>query len=223
MVFVQYPRSLEASLRSLQRQRPVHEILGGGIVADVILWRRKDVALGILLGALSSWLLFDVSGYTVVSLVSNVLLLLFSILFVWTKAARIVNRPPPSIPEIHLTGEMAHEAAAFVGLYVNVILSTFNDIVKKRDTKVFFRVALYLWLISLISGFVDLRTLAYSSLVLILTVPALYEKYEDGVDRYFKLLHMEVQMYERVYTQCFSKYFRANKWVLDTKKLLVDA
>ncbi|XP_042461024.1 reticulon-like protein B12 [Zingiber officinale] len=93
MVFVQYPRSLEASLRSLQRQRPVHEILGGGIVADVILWRRKDVALGILLGALSSWLLFDVSGYTVVSLVSNVLLLLFSILFVWTKAARIVNRP----------------------------------------------------------------------------------------------------------------------------------
>lgn len=31
MVFVQYPRSLEASLRSLQRQRPVHEILGGGI------------------------------------------------------------------------------------------------------------------------------------------------------------------------------------------------
>lgn len=61
-------------------------------VADVILWRRKDVALGILLGALSSWLLFDVSGYTVVSLVSNVLLLLFSILFVWTKAARIVNR-----------------------------------------------------------------------------------------------------------------------------------
>lgn len=62
-----------------------------------------------------------------------------------------------------------------------------------------------------------------AGLVIILTVPALYEKYEDCIDRYCKLLHMEVQMYERVYTQCFSKYFvRTNKWVLDTKKLLVD-
>lgn len=61
-------------------------------VADVILWRRKDVTLGILLGAVASWVLFEVAGYTVVSLVSNVLLLLFSILFFWTKAARIVNR-----------------------------------------------------------------------------------------------------------------------------------
>lgn len=61
-------------------------------VADVILWRRKEAAMSILIGLVSTWLVFQVWGYTLLSLLSNVLLLLISILFVWAKAAELLNR-----------------------------------------------------------------------------------------------------------------------------------
>ncbi|WOL14938.1 hypothetical protein Cni_G23719 [Canna indica] len=194
------------------------------IVADVILWRRKNVTVWILLGAAASWVLFEVAGYSLVSLLSNVLLLLICILFFWAKAARILNRPAPPIPKMHLSEGMMHEAAVFVHVHANKILSAFNDIVQRKDSKVFYMVAFSLWLVSIIGGSIDIVTLGYLSLLLILTVPALYEKYEDGVDRYFKLAHMEVQLYERVYIVCFCKYFiKSQKWLSEVKKLLSDA
>lgn len=64
----------------------------GSTVADVILWRQKNLTLGILLVTLSAWVVFEKSGYTLLSLVSSVLLLLMSILFLWAKSAAILNR-----------------------------------------------------------------------------------------------------------------------------------
>lgn len=64
----------------------------GDTVADVILWRQKNVTTGILLVTLAVWVVFEKSGYTLLSLVSSVLLLLSVILFLWAKAAAILNR-----------------------------------------------------------------------------------------------------------------------------------
>lgn len=61
-------------------------------VADVILWRQKNVTVGILLVALASLVVFERWGYTLLSLVSSVLLLLLTILFLWAKSAAILNR-----------------------------------------------------------------------------------------------------------------------------------
>lgn len=61
--------------------------------ADVVLWRRKE-ATGGLLGALpASWALFYcVPGYTLLSFVSRVTMIMLAVLFVWAKAARLLNR-----------------------------------------------------------------------------------------------------------------------------------
>lgn len=61
-------------------------------VADLILWRRKNQTMGILLVTLAVWVVFERSGYTLLSLVSNVFLLLIVILFLWAKSAAILNR-----------------------------------------------------------------------------------------------------------------------------------
>ncbi|KAK1372257.1 hypothetical protein POM88_028450 [Heracleum sosnowskyi] len=61
-------------------------------VADLMLWRHKNLNQEILMVALATWVVFEKSGYTLVSFVSGVLLLLFSTLFLWAKAAIIVNR-----------------------------------------------------------------------------------------------------------------------------------
>ncbi|KAK4748225.1 hypothetical protein SAY87_014811 [Trapa incisa] len=71
--------------------------------ADVILWRRKNAARGILLVTLASWVMFERTGYTLLSLVSGVLLLLTTILFLWAKSAALLNRPAPPLPNWHIT------------------------------------------------------------------------------------------------------------------------
>ncbi|XP_008785447.1 reticulon-like protein B12 [Phoenix dactylifera] len=206
---------MDSSARLFGRQRSVHRILGGGIVADVVLWRRRDVTVGILLGLLAAWLVFERSGYTLLSFVSNVLLLLISILFTWARAAAILNRPPPPIPEMHLTKEVMNEAAVLVHSHVNMALLAFHDVALGKDSKLFYRVAISLWLISVIGSLTDFLTLFYSSLVIVFTIPVLYEKYEDDIDRYLKLAYVEMQMCKGIYAEHFHE---VKNWILGKKK-----
>ncbi|KAJ8642437.1 hypothetical protein MRB53_019131 [Persea americana] len=206
-----------SSNRFFNRQRTVHQILGGGTVADVMLWRRKNVTLGILFVTLAAWVVFERSGYTLLSLVANVLLLLIVILFLWAKAAAILNRPPPPLPNMKLSEEAMNEAATFVRLHVNSLLSMFHDVALGKNSKLFFKVAVCLWLITLVGGWTDFLTLGYTSLVIILTVPAFYERYEDHIDRYAMSLCKELrQLYIKLDAECFSKI---RKWILEKRKL----
>lgn len=60
--------------------------------ADVLLWKHKPLSGGVLAGATIGWILFEWSGYTLLSLVSNVLLFLIVIFFLWSNAAGLLNR-----------------------------------------------------------------------------------------------------------------------------------
>ncbi|KAL9428883.1 hypothetical protein AB3S75_030805 [Citrus x aurantiifolia] len=206
-----------SSDRLFKRQRTIHEILGGGLAADVILWRRKNVTVGILLVTLAAWVVFERSGYTLLSLVSSVLLLLIAILFLWAKAAAILNRPAPPLPELHLSEEMVNEIAALIRIRVNDFLSVSQDIALGKNSRLFFRVALYLWLISFVGGLTDFLTLGYTSLVIVLTLPALYERYEDHIDRYAILGYRKLrQLYVKIDEEFVSK---VRKWILEKQKL----
>ncbi|KAI9153655.1 hypothetical protein LWI28_014548 [Acer negundo] len=208
---------MASSDRLFNRQRTIHDVLGGGLVADVILWRRKNLSVGILLVTLAAWLVFERSGYTLLSLVSSVLLLLFAILFLWAKSAAILNRPAPPLPELHLSEEMANEVTVFVRTHVNDLLSASQDIALGRNSRLFFKVALCLWLISFVGGLTDFLTLGYTSLVIVLTLPAFYERYEDHVDRYTIMGYRKLkQLYVKFDEQFVN---RVRKLILETKKL----
>ncbi|GLT92656.1 hypothetical protein SLE2022_104830 [Rubroshorea leprosula] len=203
--------------RLFNRQRTVHQILGGGLVADVILWRKKNLTVGILLLTLAVWVVFERSGYTLLSLVSSVFLLLIVILFLWAKSASILNRPAPPLPDLHLSDEVVNEAAAFIKTHVNDLLSVSRDIAMGKDSRLFFKVALSLGLISFVGGLTDFLTLGYASLFSVLTVPALYERHEDSVDSYCLLGYMKMQqLYVKFDRNCVN---RVRNWVLETKKL----
>ncbi|XBI49310.1 hypothetical protein VPH35_112891 [Triticum aestivum] len=83
-------------------------------LADVVLWRRGRANLSALLlaAAVASWILFNrASGYTAVSLAADVLLLLLAVLCAWSRAARLLGRPAPPIPDLQ---PAADELAALV-------------------------------------------------------------------------------------------------------------
>ncbi|RZC92165.1 hypothetical protein C5167_000014 [Papaver somniferum] len=167
-----------SSDRLFGRQRTIHELLGGGFIADIILWRRPNLTSGLLLVTFAVWIVFEKSGYTLLSLVSSVLLLLVVIFFVWAKSASILNR---------------------------------------EELGPVFKVAGALLLLSVIGGWTDFLTLGYTSLFLVLTVPALYEKYENQIDRYAMIGCRSLQrLYMKLDMKCFSAI---RELVLEIKKL----
>lgn len=186
-------------------------------VADVMLWRRKDLTVGILLVTLSAWVVFEISGYTLLSLVSSVLLLLIVILFLWAKSAALLNRPAPPLPELFIPEETVNEVGAIIRNHVNFLLSASHDIAMGKDPRMFFKVAGCLCLISFIGGLTDFLTLAYTGLVIVLTIPALYERYEDHIDRY---VIMGYQKLKQLYLHFDVEYFsKVRKRILEKKKL----
>ncbi|XP_059595125.1 reticulon-like protein B12 isoform X1 [Vitis vinifera] len=186
-------------------------------VADVMLWRQKNLTVGILLVTLAAWVVFELSGYTLLSLVSSVFLLLVSILFLWAKSAAILNRPAPPLPNLYLSEEIVNEVAAFIRTRTNTLLQVSQDIALGKDSRMFFKVAAYLWLISVVGGLTDFLTLGYISLVIVLTVPALYERYEDYIDRYVMMGYRKLQLlYMKLDEECISK---VQKWILEKRKL----
>ncbi|XP_010528702.1 PREDICTED: reticulon-like protein B12 [Tarenaya hassleriana] len=210
--------SSSSSDRLFNRQRSVHQILGGGVAADVIMWRKRNVSAGIVTVTMASWLVFERCGYTFLSLSSSVLLLLLTILFLWSKSASILNRPAPPLPELHLTEEMAKEASEFLQVHVNKLLCVWQDIALGRDSKLFLRVAISLFLISFLGRLTDFPTLCHSALLVVMTIPAFYERYEDRIDGLILLIYEKSrEVYLRLDIQFVE---RIRRWGLEKKKKL---
>uniref|UniRef100_A0A0D9W3W3 Reticulon-like protein n=1 Tax=Leersia perrieri TaxID=77586 RepID=A0A0D9W3W3_9ORYZ len=195
--------------------------LVGESVGDVVMWRRPDASACLLAATVSSWLLFGSSsgGYTFLSLASNVLLLLITVLFVWAKAARLLNRPEPPIPEMHISQQIVNEVVALLHSSLNTAFTAFHDIALGKDSVLFYQVFLCLWIVSIIGSLTDFITLCYTSIVAVLIIPALYQKYEECIDRYMRFAYMNLQMYEMVYERFSAKCFhRARDLVIEVLK-----
>lgn len=196
--------------RLFNREKTVHQLLGGGKAADVLLWKHKPLSGGVLAGATIGWILFEWSGYTLLSLVSNVLLFLIVIFFLWSNAAGLLNRAPPPLPELALSEDTVVHTAKTLRVEINKILAIAHDVALGRDWKLFLKVVAGLWVLSVIGGWFNFLTLVYIGVVASHTVPALYEKYEDEVDKYGKVAVDQANVqYKKIDALLLSKIPRA--------------
>ncbi|CAH8320351.1 unnamed protein product [Eruca vesicaria subsp. sativa] len=160
----------------------VHKSLGGGSVADLLLWRNMSGAVIVLISSTVFWFLFERAGYNLLSFVSNVLLLLVAILFLWAKSASLLNRPLPPVPNMEIPEEFAVKAADGVRFWINRVLSIASDITIARNPIRLLQVSLVLWALSYVGTFINSLTLVYFGILLSLSVPLVYEKYQDHID-----------------------------------------
>ncbi|KAK4418225.1 Reticulon-like protein B11 [Sesamum alatum] len=163
-------------------QFSVHDALGGGAVADVLLWRTWHQSLTVFIVSTTIWFLFVRAGYSLLSLISNVLFLLVIILFFWAKSAAILNRPLPPIPNLEVTEEIVLMAADETRVWVNYALSIAHDIAIGGNLRLFCQLAVGLWFASCIGSLFDFLTLLYIGVLLCLSLPILYEQYQDPID-----------------------------------------
>ncbi|KAL6964046.1 hypothetical protein U1Q18_035099 [Sarracenia purpurea var. burkii] len=171
----------------------VHQALGGGAVADVLLWRRWCGGVILLVASTSLWLLFERAGYSIVSFASNVLLLLVVILFFWAKSASLLNRPLPPLPDLEISEESVLIAADVCRVWINDVLLVAHDIAVGRNLKLLLQVGFCLWIISYIGSFFNFLSLVYIGVLFSLSVPVLYEKYQVQVDEKLIVAHKIIQ------------------------------
>lgn len=181
------------------RRFSVHQALGDGFVADVLLWKKWSVGFVLLISATALWFLFERAGYNPLSFASNVLLLLVVILFFWAKSASLLNRPLPPLPDLEISEDTVVIAADVLRAWVNRALSIARDIAIGRNLKLFARVAVGLWIASYIGSLFNFLTLAYVGVLLSLSVPVLYDKYQDHIDDKLCVTHRLIQtQYQKI-------------------------
>ncbi|XP_057952954.1 reticulon-like protein B16 isoform X2 [Malania oleifera] len=147
--------------RLFDRQTPIHQIMVGGKAADVFLWKRRHVSFGVIVVATVAWLVFEHSGLSFLSICSNVLLILIVLLFLRANYAVFRNKQSHTLPELELSEEMVNNAAASFRVKINYMLLMAHDITLGKDFRLFFKVVVCLWLLSVIGGFFSFFTLAY--------------------------------------------------------------
>lgn len=175
----------------------VHQVLGGGHVADVLLWKKWCGGVVILTSATALWYLFERAGYNFLSFVANVLLLLVVILFFWAKSATLLNRPLPPLPDLEISEESVSMVADELRLWINFALSIARDIAIGRNLKLFLQVALGLWIVSFIGSFFNFLTLVYIGVLLSLSAPIVYDKYQDQINEKLYVTYRHAQMQYR--------------------------
>ncbi|GAA0155161.1 hypothetical protein Leryth_011554 [Lithospermum erythrorhizon] len=164
------------------RRFSVHQSLGGASVADVLMWKNSGASIAVLMSCSIFWLMFERGGYNFLTFVANVLLLLVVILFLWAKSALLLNRPLPPIPELEVSEESLMGAADVVRVWINKALLIAKEIAVHRNLRLLVQVVLVLWFISFIGSFFSLITLLYLGVLLCLSVPLVYDKYQERIE-----------------------------------------
>ncbi|KAG6488481.1 reticulon-like protein B11 [Zingiber officinale] len=179
--------------------RSVHRALGGGAVADVLLWRRRNVAILAVSGSTAVWFFFERAGYNILSVLANAVLLVVVILFFWAKSALLLNRPLPPLPNLEVSDEVVNKVADRARVWINRVLAIGHDITIRRDRKVFLQVILSLWVVSCIGSLFNFLTLVYVGVLLAITIPAVYDKYQEDIDQKLSMaLDVVLKQYESI-------------------------
>lgn len=185
------------------RERSIHHVLGGGKVADVLLWRNRNVSAALLIGITVIWFLFEVVEYNFVTLVCHLSITTLLVIFIWRTAAELFRLTPPTIPGIILHESTFKEMASIVHKRCNQFLSKLLDSACGRDLPFFFLAIISLYILSVIGTYFSFLNLVYLGFLGLETLPFLYERFEEDVDRLAGKVSREIKRSYRKFDSQF--------------------
>ncbi|XP_044466964.1 reticulon-like protein B9 [Mangifera indica] len=175
-------RTGQHAVRLFGRQRPVHAVLGGGKVADILLWKNKTVSASLLIGMTVIWFLFEVVEYNFVTLLCHISITTMLASFIWCRAAEFFNWKKPNIPEMILSESAFREVASSFRARYNYLAIRLVDIAHGKDPALFILAISVLYILSVIGTCFSFLNLLYLGIICLETLPFLYDRYEDDVD-----------------------------------------
>ncbi|KAL5580461.1 hypothetical protein UlMin_012903 [Ulmus minor] len=196
-----YVHCITCKNRLFGRQRPLHLVLGGGLSADIILWRNKEISACFIAGETVIWLLFEWIGYHFISLLCHALLLSLALLFFWSNLASFINTSPPELPSIKLNEDSFVKTALMLRCEYHRALRNLGEAIFGTDLKTFLMAVVALWILSEVGSWFNFFTLFYLGTLILMTVPVLYENYEDIVDTFAEKALIEMKSQYKLFDE----------------------
>ncbi|KAL5761217.1 hypothetical protein ACOSQ2_020055 [Xanthoceras sorbifolium] len=137
--------------------RPLHDILRGGHVADIVLWKNKKLSGAILAGVTVIWVLFEVLEYHFIPFLCHILCILMIILFIWSKSADLIKMSPPNSDELILSESMCRTLFG----NINRLFIELYEISCGKNLRHYFLILVFLWILSVIGEFFSFLSLLY--------------------------------------------------------------
>ncbi|XP_040996477.1 reticulon-like protein B9 [Juglans microcarpa x Juglans regia] len=169
--------------------RSVHEALGGGKVADVLLWSNESsrtVSAALLIGMTVLWFLFEVAEYNLVTFLCHIIITTMLVFFIWTSIQDNFNwKIPPNIhdPMLRSYSEF-REVASTLLTVLNEFLPKLLNIAYERDLRRFLSAILSLYILSVVGSYFSFLNLIYFGFLCMETLPLLYDKFRYQVDNF---------------------------------------
>nr|XP_011461529.1 PREDICTED: reticulon-like protein B4 [Fragaria vesca subsp. vesca] len=182
--------------RLFGRQKPLHVVLGGGLCADIILWRNKQISVYVCMAATTTWILFEKLGYHFLTFVCHATMILMVTLFLWSNLASYINiflRTASDIPEITVPKDLFMSTAVCLTSAYNCVLRTFGHVAFGKDTRAFLSAVAVLWVLSIVGRWYSFLSFLYGAFWISMTVPLLYECLEDTVDSFAEKAQIEIK------------------------------
>ncbi|KAM1400153.1 hypothetical protein TB1_026631 [Malus domestica] len=164
-------------------------------VRDILLWRKKKQSFLVLLTATATWILLDVYQFNFLTVISYVAMFLVTSLFLSGNLLRLLGKEPPDLSRVGITEKFALEMGNTIRAWVEEGIRWMFQVAAEREWFVFVGTVSGLWLLSRVARCVDLLTLLYIGIVMGMTVPAMYVKYEDKIGRSEEKLKAQLKRY----------------------------
>ncbi|PHU16183.1 hypothetical protein BC332_17388 [Capsicum chinense] len=116
-----------------------------------------------------------------------------AISFFWSNLSFFVNKRFIELPKIVLPEESWMQFVLLLRDQCTCAFGIFREVASGDDLKKFLYAIFGLWIVSIVGRWFSLLTLVYLLFVMMLTVPCLYEKYEDQVNAYGKMAIKELR------------------------------
>ncbi|WCJ21921.1 Reticulon family protein [Euphorbia peplus] len=180
------------------RHRPIRDILGGGKIADILLWRNRNTSIALTVGITLIWFLFEVVEYNFVTLFCHISITAMLILFIWCSGAEFFNWRAPKIPETIFDKRAFQEVALTFHGRFNKFLSKLLDIAYGKHPALFILTIASLYILSVIGNYFTFLNFIYFVYISLQTLPFLYDRYDAEVDHFAMNLSRQVRkMYRR--------------------------
>ncbi|KAL6526187.1 hypothetical protein OROMI_029827 [Orobanche minor] len=173
------------------------------LLSDVVLWKRKQLNVIILLTATASWIVMEVYQYNFITVLSWVAMAIVACLFFWGSIHRLLKKEAPDLSEIEISEETAKEHADSFRQWAEEGVRLMLHVSTEREWFVFAGVVGFLYLLSVVASHFHLLTLTYIGVVLGMTMPAIYVKNEQKIVDFRETQRMRAR---RLYLVMNGKY-----------------
>ncbi|QCD92245.1 reticulon-like protein B9 [Vigna unguiculata] len=173
-----------ARVKLFGHEKPIHQLLGGGKVADMLLWRDRNLSAALLGGMTVIWFLFEIVEYNFVTLLCHISITTMLVLFIWSTAADIFKWKPPQIPNIILQESFFQELAFILHRRFNQLLPMLLHISCGIDLPIFLLNIVSLYILSVIGSYFSFVNLLYIGFLCVHTLPIVYERYEEEINNW---------------------------------------